>query len=76
MEKINDLTFYTYIGLFITFLIIEWLGRKKTMAIEFFVFSIFVYMVNMCTSRLVFKISLENIVPHNIFTFSVQHANT
>ncbi|KAK2155568.1 hypothetical protein LSH36_236g00000 [Paralvinella palmiformis] len=38
-------------GLFITFLIIEWLGRRWTMAVEFCVFSFFVFLVNMCTSR-------------------------
>lgn len=40
-------------GLVITFLIIERLGRRWTMAIEFFVFSFFVYLVNMCTTRYV-----------------------
>ncbi|XP_064618539.1 synaptic vesicle 2-related protein-like isoform X2 [Lineus longissimus] len=38
-------------GLFITAAVIERLGRKKTMAMEFVVFSFFTLLVNMCTSR-------------------------
>ena len=38
-------------GLFITMIIIEILGRKKTMAIEFMVFSIFVFLLNLCVGR-------------------------
>ncbi|ELU14236.1 hypothetical protein CAPTEDRAFT_220893 [Capitella teleta] len=45
-------------GLVITFLIIENLGRRWTMAIEFFVFSFFVFLVNLCTSRFVLTIFL------------------
>ncbi|KAI0239633.1 Synaptic vesicle 2-related protein [Lamellibrachia satsuma] len=43
-------------GLFITFVIIEWFGRKKTIAIEFIVFSIFVFLLNLCTSRFVLTV--------------------
>lgn len=39
------------VGLFITFLIIEWLGRRRTIALEFFIFSVFVYLVNICITR-------------------------
>lgn len=38
-------------GLFITITIIELLGRKKTMAINFGVFSIFVFLINICVER-------------------------
>lgn len=38
-------------GLFITIVIIEVLGRKKTMAIEFLFFSCFTFLLFMCTSR-------------------------
>jgi len=38
-------------GLFITLFIIEAMGRRKTMAFELIVFSFFVLLVNMCTSR-------------------------
>ncbi|RNA37835.1 synaptic vesicle 2-related [Brachionus plicatilis] len=38
-------------GLFITITIIELLGRKKTMAIDFGVFSIFVFLINICVER-------------------------
>lgn len=38
-------------GLFITFLIIEWLGRRKTIAVEFLIFALFVYLVNICVTR-------------------------
>ncbi|KAK2185940.1 hypothetical protein NP493_218g02002, partial [Ridgeia piscesae] len=43
-------------GLFITFVIIEWFGRKKTIAVEFVVFSIFVFLLNLCTSRFVLTV--------------------
>jgi hypothetical protein len=32
-------------------LVIEVIGRKKTMALNFFVFSLFVFLINICTSR-------------------------
>ncbi|XP_074642627.1 synaptic vesicle 2-related protein-like isoform X2 [Tubulanus polymorphus] len=38
-------------GLFITAAVIEKLGRKKTMAGEFVVFSFFVFLLNLCTNR-------------------------
>ena len=38
-------------GLFITIFIIERLGRKYTMGLEFLVFSVFVLLSNMCTIR-------------------------
>jgi MFS family permease len=45
-------------GLFITMLIIELIGRKKTMAIEFLIFSIFVYFINICVTRTVLIVFL------------------
>ncbi|XP_063971726.1 synaptic vesicle 2-related protein-like [Lytechinus pictus] len=45
-------------GLVITFLIIELLGRKKTMAVEFLFFSLFTFLIFMCTSRTVLTIFL------------------
>ncbi|XP_076108218.1 synaptic vesicle 2-related protein-like [Mytilus galloprovincialis] len=44
-------TFAEFPGLFVTVFIIERLGRKFTMAFEFFVFTIFVLLTNICTSR-------------------------
>ncbi|XGW16221.1 hypothetical protein V3C99_001575 [Haemonchus contortus] len=38
-------------GLIITVVIIEWFGRKKTMALEFAVFSIFTYLLYFCLDR-------------------------
>ncbi|KAI3388215.1 hypothetical protein SNEBB_006316 [Seison nebaliae] len=38
-------------GLFITVFIVEYIGRKKTMALELLLFSIFTFLVNICTSR-------------------------
>lgn len=38
-------------GLFITIVIIEVLGRKKTMAIEMLLFSVFTFLLFICTSR-------------------------
>ncbi|CAJ0580676.1 unnamed protein product, partial [Mesorhabditis spiculigera] len=38
-------------GLIITVFIIEWLGRKRTMAVEFAVFSIFTYLLYFCLDR-------------------------
>ncbi|KAK6046251.1 hypothetical protein COOONC_16244, partial [Cooperia oncophora] len=38
-------------GLIITVVIIEWLGRKKTMALEFAVFSVFTYSLFFCLDR-------------------------
>ena len=48
-----------FTGLVITFLIIEYLGRKKTMAVEFIVFSLFVMLVNICLSRYVNKTEIN-----------------
>ena len=39
------------VGLFITILIIEYIGRRFTMALEFFVFALFVLLVNFCVAR-------------------------
>lgn len=44
-------TFAEFPGLFVTVIIIERLGRKFTMAFEFFVFTVFVLLSNICTSR-------------------------
>ncbi|KAL5016875.1 hypothetical protein ScPMuIL_006464 [Solemya velum] len=44
-------TFAEFPGLFVTVFIIERIGRKYTMALEFFVFAFFVFLTNMCTSR-------------------------
>jgi MFS family permease len=38
-------------GLFITMFIIEFIGRKKTMAVEFIIFGICSFMLNICVSR-------------------------
>ncbi|KAK3603262.1 hypothetical protein CHS0354_007593 [Potamilus streckersoni] len=49
-----DLTWTTlaeFPGLFVTVFIIERIGRKYTMAVEFFIFSFFVLLSNMCTIR-------------------------
>lgn len=49
-----DLTWTTlaeFPGLFLTVFIIERLGRKFTMAVEFFFFSVFVLLANICTIR-------------------------
>ncbi|XP_070571836.1 synaptic vesicle 2-related protein-like [Ptychodera flava] len=45
-------------GLVVTFIIIEKIGRKKTMAIEFLVFSIFTFLLCICTTRTVLTIFL------------------
>lgn len=44
-------TFAEFPGLFVTVIIIERFGRKFTMAFEFFVFTVFVLLSNICTSR-------------------------
>ncbi|CAJ0941601.1 unnamed protein product, partial [Mesorhabditis belari] len=49
-----DLLFATlaeFPGLIITVFIIEWLGRKRTMAVEFAIFSIFTYLLYLCLDR-------------------------
>lgn len=45
-------------GLVITIIIIETLGRKKTMAGEFLVFAFFIYLVNICLSRSILTLFL------------------
>ncbi|XP_072163901.1 synaptic vesicle 2-related protein-like [Diadema setosum] len=45
-------------GLIITFIFIEVLGRKKTMAIEFACFSVFAFLLFLCTTRTVLTIFL------------------
>ena len=45
-------------GLFITMIIIELIGRKKTMAIEFIIFSLFVFLINICVTRSVLIVFL------------------
>ncbi|CAK9304000.1 unnamed protein product [Gordionus sp. m RMFG-2023] len=42
-------------GLFSTVFMIEILGRKITIAIEFFAFSIFVFLLNICSNRTMIK---------------------
>jgi len=44
-------TFAEFPGLFITMAIIELIGRKKTMAVEFIIFSLFTFFLNACVSR-------------------------
>ncbi len=44
-------TFAEFPGLFITMAIIELIGRKKTMAVEFLAFSFFTFLLNICTTR-------------------------
>ncbi|XP_055958029.1 synaptic vesicle 2-related protein isoform X1 [Patella vulgata] len=53
-DDYRDLTWTTFAefpGLFVTVFIIDILGRKKTMAFQFFVFTVFVLLVNICTKR-------------------------
>jgi len=40
-----------FAGLFLTVFIIERIGRKMTMAVEFFFFAVFVLLANICTIR-------------------------
>ncbi len=44
-------TFAEFPGLFITMAIIELIGRKKTMAVEFLAFSFLTFLLNICTTR-------------------------
>ncbi|CAB3402973.1 unnamed protein product [Caenorhabditis bovis] len=44
-------TFAEFPGLVITVFIIEWIGRKKTMALEFAVFAIFTFLLFLCLDR-------------------------
>lgn len=44
-------TFAEFPGLFITMAIIELLGRRKTMAVEFIGFSFFTFLLNICATR-------------------------
>ncbi|XP_071790477.1 synaptic vesicle 2-related protein-like [Asterias amurensis] len=45
-------------GIILTFIIIEVLGRKKTMGIEFFCFSIFIFLLFICSTRTVLTVFL------------------
>ncbi|BFZ04649.1 hypothetical protein BsWGS_07688 [Bradybaena similaris] len=50
----KDLTWTTFAefpGLFITAYLLNKIGRKYTMAVEFIIFTIFVMLVNICTTR-------------------------
>ncbi|XP_041377819.1 synaptic vesicle 2-related protein-like [Gigantopelta aegis] len=49
-------TFAEFPGLFLTIILIEKIGRKKTMALEFMIFSLFVLLVNICTTRTVLTV--------------------
>jgi len=40
-----------FVGIFVTVLIIDLIGRKKTMAFNFIMFSLFVFLLNVCVSR-------------------------
>lgn len=44
-------TFAEFPGLFLTMAIIELIGRRKTMAVEFLGFSFFTFLLNICASR-------------------------
>uniref|UniRef100_A0A0K0DVX3 MFS domain-containing protein n=1 Tax=Strongyloides stercoralis TaxID=6248 RepID=A0A0K0DVX3_STRER len=44
-------TFAEFPGLIITAAIIEWCGRKKTMAVEFGIYSIFTFLLYFCLNR-------------------------
>ncbi|XP_022095765.1 synaptic vesicle 2-related protein-like isoform X2 [Acanthaster planci] len=44
-------TFAEFPGILITLLAIEFLGRKKTMAVQFLVCSVFIFLLSICTSR-------------------------
>ncbi|KAL8604650.1 hypothetical protein ACOMHN_013430 [Nucella lapillus] len=53
-DDYKDLTWTTFAefpGLFLTAFLLEKIGRKYTMALEFGIFSIFVFFVNICTKR-------------------------
>ncbi|XP_038059039.1 synaptic vesicle 2-related protein-like isoform X2 [Patiria miniata] len=44
-------TFAEFPGIVITLIVIEFLGRKKTMAIQFLLCSVFIFLLNICASR-------------------------
>lgn len=49
--KIKLILFFFLIGLFVIVFFIERIGRKFTMGFEFFVFGVFVLLVNICILR-------------------------
>lgn len=51
MVSENQFCLFLSTGLFVTVFLIERIGRKFTMGFEFFVFSVFVLLANICTSR-------------------------
>ncbi|XP_076434942.1 synaptic vesicle 2-related protein-like [Babylonia areolata] len=60
-DDYKDLTWTTFAefpGLFLTAFLLEKIGRKYTMALEFGVFSIFVFFVNICTKRALLTVFL------------------
>nr|KAG5696862.1 hypothetical protein BaRGS_035272 [Batillaria attramentaria] len=60
-DDYKDLTWTTFAefpGLFLTAFLLEKIGRKFTMAIEFGIFSIFVFFVNICTTRALLTVFL------------------
>lgn len=60
-DDYKDLTWTTFAefpGLFLTAFLLEKIGRKYTMALEFGIFSIFVFFVNICTKRALLTVFL------------------
>ncbi|XP_070204759.1 synaptic vesicle 2-related protein-like isoform X2 [Littorina saxatilis] len=60
-DDYKDLTWTTFAefpGLFLTAFLLEKIGRKYTMALEFGVFSVFVFFVNICTTRALLTVFL------------------
>ncbi|XP_025092946.1 synaptic vesicle 2-related protein-like isoform X3 [Pomacea canaliculata] len=60
-DDYKDLTWTTlaeFPGLFLTAFLLEKIGRKYTMAIEFGIFSLFVFLVNICTTRALLTVFL------------------
>lgn len=60
-DDYKDLTWTTFAefpGLFLTAFLLEKIGRKYTMAIEFGIFSLFVFFVNICTTRALLTVFL------------------
>ncbi|XP_046340133.2 synaptic vesicle 2-related protein-like [Haliotis rufescens] len=51
-------TFAEFPGLFVTVFFIEKIGRKYTMAVEFSIFTVFVFLVNICTTRALLTVFL------------------
>lgn len=51
--------------------IIELIGRKKTMAVEFAIFSVFVFFINICVTRFVLNFLLFFTLNFNIYNKAI-----